>query len=145
MARIKLEIPPLLLASIHLPVRISDINYGNHVGNDAFVSLLHEARVQWLHQLGYTELNAAGVALIMSDLAVEFRQEGFYGDQLTITVHAGECSRVGFELYYRITARRHEHNIVLAHAKTGMVCFDYSNKKPLAVPAALRQILSADS
>ena len=142
MARIKLEIPNPQLASVHLRVRISDINYGNHVGNDAFVSLLHEARVQWLQQLGYTELNAAGAALIMSDLAVEFRQEGFYGDELTVTLHPGDITRVGFELYYRITARRQNLELVLAHAKTGMVCFDYGSKKTVAIPEALRQILS---
>jgi len=46
MARIKIDIPSLQLTEIHIPVRITDINYGNHVGNDAFVSIIHEARMQ---------------------------------------------------------------------------------------------------
>ena len=78
MPRIKLNIPDNTLATLAIPVRITDINYGNHLGNDAFVSIIHEARMQWLHQHGYTELNIEGAGLILADLAVEFRNEGFY-------------------------------------------------------------------
>lgn len=77
MARIKIDMPEDKLAEIKIPVRISDINYGNHVGNDAFVSIIHEARAQWLQQEGYTELDFAGTGLIMSDLAVEFKMKLF--------------------------------------------------------------------
>ncbi len=53
MSRIKIEMPEIKLTAIKIPVRISDINYGNHVGNDAFVFILHEARIQWLQQHNY--------------------------------------------------------------------------------------------
>ena len=46
MARIKLLMPEQKIFSTDIAVRITDINYGNHVGNDAFVRLIHEARVQ---------------------------------------------------------------------------------------------------
>jgi len=54
MARIKIDIPEKVMATFPIPVRIADINYGNHVGNDAFVSIIHEARMQWIRQYGYT-------------------------------------------------------------------------------------------
>ncbi len=63
MARIKIEIPSLKLTEIKIPVRITDVNYGNHVGNDAFVSIIHEARLQWLKQKGFSELNFGGTGL----------------------------------------------------------------------------------
>jgi acyl-CoA thioester hydrolase len=50
MAKLNLQLPTTLIFSTKINVRISDINYGNHVGNDSFVSILHEARVQWLKQ-----------------------------------------------------------------------------------------------
>ena len=71
MARIKIVIPANTLAVVNIPVRITDINYGNHLGNDALISIVHEARVQWLKINNYTELQVDGVGLIMSDLAVE--------------------------------------------------------------------------
>ena len=74
MARIKIDIPEQVIGTFTIPIRIADINYGNHVGNDAFVSIIHEARMQWLQQYRYTELKIEGIGLIMSDLAIEFKK-----------------------------------------------------------------------
>ena len=142
MARIKIDFPEKIIGSITIPVRITDINYGNHVGNDSFVSIIHEARVQWLAQNGFTELNVAGTGLIMSDLAIEFKRESYYGDIIHIKLGAGEISRVGFELYYQLSAVRNNETIVLVNAKTGMVCYDYTIKKVAAVPDVFKKLLS---
>jgi acyl-CoA thioesterase FadM len=141
MARIKIEMPATKLAEIKIPVRISDVNYGNHVGNDAFVSIIHEARLQWLKQKGYSELNFGGSGLIMGDLAVEFKNESFYGDIITVAVYAGEITRVSFELYYQMTTIRNGVIILLAKAKTGMICFDYNIKKPVSLTDEVKSIL----
>ena len=141
MARIKIDIPEKVMATFFIPVRIADINYGNHVGNDAFVSIIHEARIQWLKQYNYTELKIEGIGLIMSDLAIEFKSESFYGDMIEVKFGAGEISRVGFELYYRLFAKRNDENILLANAKTGMVCYDYKAKKVAPIPENLKAIL----
>jgi acyl-CoA thioester hydrolase len=119
MARIKIDMPEHKLAEIKIPVRISDINYGNHVGNDAFVSIVHEARVQWLQKEGYTELNFAGTGLIISDLAIEFKNESFYGDIIEVNIYAGEAARVSFELFYQLSAIRSSTKIILEMQKQG--------------------------
>lgn len=142
MARIKIEIPEKIIGTFIIPIRIADINYGNHVGNDAFVSIIHEARMQWLQLYSYTELKIEGNGLIMSDLAIEFKNESFYGDMVEVKLGAGEISRVGFELYYQLFAIRNNENILLANAKTGMVCYDYNAKKVAAIPDRLKMILA---
>ena len=142
MARIKIDIPVKVMATCLIPVRIADINYGNHVGNDAFVSIIHEARMQWLQKYGYTELNIEGIGLIMSDLVIEFKNESFYGDVVEVKLGAGDVSRVSFVLYYQLIATRNNENILLANAKTGMVCYDYPVKKVAPIPEALKTILS---
>ena len=141
MPRIKLEIPEKIIASVTIPVRITDINYGNHVGNDAFVGIIHEARMQWLSKHNYTEINIEGVGLIMSELVIEFKKEAFYGDQIQVRISAGEISRVGFELFYQLYTERDKETTLLAHAKTGMVCYNYNEKKVAVVPQALKQLL----
>ena len=143
MSRIKIEIPEQFIESFNIPVRIADINYGNHVGNDAFVSIIHEARMQWLQQHGYTELNIEGIGLIMSDLSIEFKNESFYGDQVEVKIGTGEVSRASFNLYYQLSAKRNNEIILLANAKTGMVCYDYAAKKVVAIPEQLKAILIA--
>ena len=141
MNRVKLQVPENKIKVIIIPVRITDINYGNHVGNDAFVSIIHEARMQWLHQYGYTELNIEGTGLIQADLIVEFKNESFYGDSIHVTIAVGEISKVGFALYYQLDTVRNNEPILLASAKTGMVCYDYHNKKITGVTEKIKEIL----
>lgn len=141
MARVKLEIPKNKIAVISVPVRITDINYGNHLGNDSFVSIIHEARVQWLQQHGFTELNIEGTGLILADLMLEFKNESFYGDTVEISIAVGEISKVSFELYYELYTKRNDNSILLALAKTGMVCYDYAIKKVNPIPERLKVIL----
>jgi acyl-CoA thioester hydrolase len=142
MARVRLEIPNNNIAVINVPVRITDINYGNHLGNDSFIAIIHEARIQWLQQYNYTELNIGGVGLILADLMVEFKNESYYGDCIEITIAAGEISKVSFELFYQLHTKRNDKTILLAVAKTGMVCYDYAIKKVVAIPEKLKNILS---
>ena len=142
MGRIKIEMPPSVVGTIDIAVRISDINYGNHLGNDSLVSIIHEARVLWLKKYHYTELNAAGAGLIMGDLAVEYLNESFYGDMLSISIAAGEISKVSFELFYAIQTNREGKTIFIAKAKTGMICYDYTNRKIMSIPDELKTKLT---
>lgn len=143
MARTRIELPEHFIATFQIPVRITDINYGNHVGNDSFVSILHEARVQWLQKNDYTELSIEGIGLIMSDLVVEFKNESLYGDMVEVKIGVGEISKIGFELYYQLVSKRNNEIIILANAKTGMVCYDYSVKKVVGIPEKVKIMLKA--
>lgn len=141
MARTRLQLPASFSFSTLLPVRITDVNYGGHVGNDTILTLLHEARVQYLQSLDYSELNFGGAGLIMSDAVIEFKNELFYGNPLTAFVTADEFTRVSFDIFYRLVVANEGKETVIALAKTGMVCFDYNARKVVAVPAeAVRKI-----
>lgn len=134
MPRVKILLPDKFLFSISIPLRITDINYGGHVGNDSILSLIHEARMQFLKEFALTEMEFGGVSLIMSDVAIEFKTEIFYGDELNAFVTASEFSRVGFDVVYKLTKTSNEKEVLVAKAKTGMICFDYTKKKIVAVP-----------
>lgn len=134
MERIKILIPESFSFSTIIPVRITDINYGNHLGNDSFLSLIHEARMQFFKQYGYTELQFAGVGLIMADVAIEFKHEVLYGDAVTIYVTANGFDKLGFDIFYKIIVVKNGQEILAGKAKTGMICFDYSLKKKVAIP-----------
>ena len=134
MPRTKLLLPENFTFTANIPVRITDLNYGGHVGNDSILSLIHEIRVQFLHHHGYDELNLAGVGLIMADVTIEFKHELFYGEILRASVAATEFSRVGFDLYYKLEKQTGEKWVSVTHARTGMVCYDYSLKKIAGVP-----------
>lgn len=136
MNRVKIDIPEKLPFSTRMSVRITDLNYGNHVGNPIFLSLAHEARMLYLKSMGYSELNIENVSLIMADAAIEFKAELLYGDEVNIEVGLGGHSRVGFDLLYRITGWRNGESFLAAKIKTGLICYDYTLKKTVALPAA---------
>lgn len=141
MARVKLNLPSQILGTFQIPVRITDINYGNHLGNNAIVEIIHEARVQFLQSHQFTELNAGGVALIMNELIVEYKNESFYNDKLNVSVFCGEITKISFELFYEITVRRNDAKILIAHAKTGMVGYDYEQKKVAVLTEELLAVI----
>ncbi len=116
-----------------IPVRITDINYGGHAGNDSILSIIHEARMQFLTSMGFTEMDVSGVSLIMGDVVIEFKNELFYGDVISASVKAVDFTRAGFDIYYRLMNKE---NKMIVLAKTGMICFDYNKRKVVALPEA---------
>lgn len=142
MTRVKIKFPdekPLFFTTI--PLRISDINYGNHLGNDSVLSIIHEARMQLLARWGYDELHCAGVALIMADVMIAYKAEAFYGDVLHAEVYATGLEERSFDLLYRLYREQDGKVIEVAHAKTGMVIFDYEARKITAMPPELKKRL----
>lgn len=134
MPRTKIELPGKFFFETIIPIRITDLNYGNHVGNDTILSILHEARIQYLQNFGYGELNFGGVGLIMSDVAIEFKSEVFYGEKIIASVAISEFSKFGFEVFYKLEKENTEKRILVVIAKTGMVCYNYTAKKIASVP-----------
>lgn len=141
MARIKLELPENFSFKTQLTVRVTDLNYGNHMSNDVYLSYMHEARMQYLASLGFSELNLAGASVIMGDTAIVFKKECFYGDELTVEVAAAEFGTRSFDLYYRFSKTLTQ--ALVCEAKTGMVCFDYTERKTVAVPAKFMKLANS--
>jgi len=135
MARIKIDLPGKFSFTTKIPVRITDINFGGHVGNDTILSLVHETRAQYFNYCGYDELNFAGVGTIMSDVAIEYKNQIYYGDEITASIAVGEITRVAFDLFYKLEKRSPDDKLIpVAFAKTWMVCYDYDQKKVAAIP-----------
>src|SRR5688500_8624445 len=134
MARINIDLPGDYDFSTAIPVRITDVNYGGHVGNDAILSIIHEGRMQFLHHFGYSENNFAGAGMIMGDVAISYKNELFYGDTLHVSVAVSDISKVSFDLFYLLEKESNGQRVVVAKAKTGMICFDYQKRKVVSVP-----------
>ena len=135
MARIKIDLPGKFHFTTTIPVRITDINFGGHVGNDTILSVVHEARAQFFTHCGYTELDFAGAGTIMSDVAIEYKNQTYYGDSILASVAVGEITKVAFDLFYKLEKKSYEGKLVpIAFAKTWMVCYDYDQKKVIPIP-----------
>jgi acyl-CoA thioester hydrolase len=137
MARTRLDLPASFPFSTELALRISDINYGGHLGNDAVLSIIHEARVQFLRHFGHSELDIDGAAIMMTDAVILYRSEGFYGDTLTIDVAAVDMQSAVCDIVYRLTNKTTGAEVV--RAKTGIVFIDPVKRKMTAIPEKFRQ------
>lgn len=137
MARIKINLPDTYLFKTIIPVRITDLNYGNHLANDKVLSIIHEARVQFLNHFGWNEMNLGGVGIIMADVAIEYKNQAYYNDQLEISITAGDFTRVSFDLYYQVMCQ----DKLIAKVKTGIVTFDYQANKVVEIPEQVKNIL----
>ena len=139
MARVKLELPEQFDFATELPVRITDINYGQHLGNDALLAFLHEARVRFLQSRGLSEADVGGCGLIMRDAVLVYKAQAAYGAPLVVEVAVQELEQLGCDLVYRVTNRATGAEV--ARAKTGLVCFDYARGKPVRCPEKFRAAL----
>ena len=138
MAKVQLNFPEPVLFTTQLDVRITDLNYGNHLGNDRVLSLLHEARVRFLKHLGFSEMDLGGAGVIMADATIQFKQEVFYGELLEISIAVTDISRAAFTICYRVTSAGN----LVALAKTGMVCYNYQTHKVASIPELFLQRLN---
>ena len=137
MARIHIELPAEFLFTTEIQVRITDLNYGGHVGNDTILSLFQEARVQFYKHLGFkNELNFEGpVGQIITDATVVYKSESFLGDVLLCRLATSDFNKYGFDMLYQLVNK--DTGKEVARGKTGIVCFDYEKRKVASIPQVL--------
>ena len=141
MSRVRIAFPEPPIFTHEIEVRVSDLNYGNHLGHDSLISLLHEARVRFFRHFGMEERDIDGVGILLADLAVTYRAQVFYGQTLRIDIAIGEAGARSCDLVYRVTDR--DAGGLVALAKTGIVFFDYGANRMVDIPPSFRRLLPA--
>jgi acyl-CoA thioester hydrolase len=126
-------------AVARVEVRVGDINYGGHMGNDKALLVFHDARIKFLNTLGLDEKNIGGPGIIMRDAQVTFRKEVFLNDVLVVDVGIENVAPMSFDMTY--TVRREKDNAVVFTGSTGLVAFDYEKRRPVKVPEAFLRTL----
>tara|TARA_B100001029_G_C14971569_1_gene400551 strand:+ start:393 stop:821 length:429 start_codon:yes stop_codon:yes gene_type:complete len=138
--RVKLELPKKFHFETTLSIRVSDLNYGAHLGNDSVLSLAHESRVRFFLKLGVTERNFFNVGLIMADSVVMYKSQGFLNDNILIRISVTEFRSHGFKIFYLL--QKKDFNVDLAYVQTSMVCFDYLKNKILPLPNSFKDVVN---
>jgi len=116
-------------------VRIGDINYGGHMGNDAALLLFQDARIRFLESIGFSEKNIGDQAgIILSEAHVYFRKEVFLHDELLAGVAVAEVTTSSFVLTYSI--KRTGDGAEVLNGSTRLIAYDYERKKVTRLPEA---------
>jgi acyl-CoA thioester hydrolase len=120
--------------SNEIDIRISDINYGGHLGNDRYLSIFQDARLRYLKQFGYSELSIGeNTSLIMKQAHIDFKAEAFWDDRLTVYVRISKIKSIKFMMEY-LMVKDNDQAKVVASGYTEMVGFDYQNRKVKKLP-----------
>lgn len=133
MTTVKLILPERYAFKTEIPVLIGDINYGNHLGNDAVLRLCHEARIRFLNSLNYNEADIEGIGIILADAEIRYLSQAFHGENLILTLFLPkEAFRSsGFEM---ITQVQHQNGNNVALVKNTIIFFDYLTQKIQTIP-----------
>jgi acyl-CoA thioesterase FadM len=113
-------------------VRVGDINYGGHMGNDKALLLFHDARIYFLEERGFSESDIGGPGLIMGDAHVFFKKEVFRGDELSVYIHIEDVKELSFVMHYKVM----RDDIQVIHGHTKMIAFDYERRRIAKIPDA---------
>ncbi|QQS35263.1 MAG: acyl-CoA thioesterase [Ignavibacteriales bacterium] len=136
MGRIKILLPDKFQFKTEMKIRVTDINYGGHLGNDSVLSIMHEARIRFLGSLGYAESDVEGTGIMMTDCHINYTSQGFYGDEIIIDVSVPNIERNGCDFIYRITNKNSLAEI--ARGTTSIVFYSYTLKKLQNTPEKFR-------
>lgn len=132
MPRTKLKLPHHFQFSTEMAIRVGDVNYAGHLSNDRVLAFIHEARVRFLKQHGFTELDIGGVGSIMTEAVILYKSEAFQGDKVQIHVTPADFHKYGCDFYYKLVHVGAGREI--ARAKTGFLFYDYGKRKMAPVP-----------
>ncbi len=137
MARVQIDLPPVVHFTTELAPRYADINMGNHVANNSYVSLINEAYLRFMDHYG---LSSLGTKMIVADLAMIHKSEALYGEQLRIDVAVDNLGDKNCELFYHFTKKETGQDVLIA--KTYIVFYDYQLGKSVPVPEEIRSLFS---
>ena len=139
MTRLHVAIPEEFLFRMERTVGLSDINYAKHLDSVSMVKILHEARLQFLASLGFTEANVYGLGLVVSDLSVDYISESFANDRLIIDVGVSKFTRHGFDIGFKVSNKALE--TIVCNGNFGLVFFDFDKHKLASVPLGFEEKL----
>jgi acyl-CoA thioesterase FadM len=132
MPRVKLIEKPNYEFCYPITLQPRDINYGGHMGVDSLVSTIGTARANIFKSAGLSEINLGDdrTGIIMTDLVVNLKAEGFMFDNFEVYTHIGELTKNGFRFFHRINRG----DSIVALVETGFLAYDYAARKATSVP-----------
>jgi len=118
--------------SVEIPVRITDINYGKHLGHMAVVGIFHQARLLFLSEYNIDEMDVEGNGVILLNSSYAFKNQAFFNDRLIVRVGIGEYSKTRFNFLYQATNKETGKLIVSGREETAF--FNYTRGKLSKIP-----------
>ena len=127
--------------TVHLPVRLDEIDYLRIVHASNYLRYMEHARVKLIEQQGVDLLAWAkrGIRAVVINDTINYRYPATYGDVLAITCRIEKIEESTVQLGYSIAEQRTGKEIL--QATTTIITID-PNGKPTPIPPEVREALS---
>jgi acyl-CoA thioester hydrolase len=120
--------------------RFRDLDPMGHVNNAVFLTWLENARIELLRAQGALDgVGANQMTMILARVELDFRSPVSFGEDVDVGVRVSRFGTKSFDLEYELRAG----DRVVAEARTVLVAYDYTNKRPKEIPAEWRRRLAA--
>ncbi|MBE8168150.1 MAG: acyl-CoA thioesterase [Shewanella sp.] len=113
--------------TVNLSVRVADLNYGNHLGYNGLVSMLHQARLEYFKHFGIDELNINGATAYIKQLKIDYQGEAFLHDVLHFNFRVFEQTRASCTFEALVT--KNDDNAPVAQSFETMLLLAHETKK----------------
>jgi len=115
-------------------VRVDDINYGGHMGNERALVVFQDARIAFLASMGCEERRIAeDTGIIIAEAAIRYKKQVFMGDALDTAVRASVAGHSALDLLFTVT--RPSDGAEVFSGSTRILPFSYSAQKVRKIPA----------
>ncbi len=92
--------------STEIAVTIDQINYGGHVGVDAYLAIVHEARMRWLKLHNMSEFNLGdNIGYVITKATMRYKAQSFYGDVLIVECTCENLQKKTVDFSYKVVKR----------------------------------------
>lgn len=120
--------------NIDIPIRISDINYGGHLGHAELIKITHQARLKFFSKYSLLESDLDGAGIIVKNLLINYKGEGFFDDILHISITMDNITKISCEFLYEITKNE---NLPVASVTETVLFMNYNSRRVVRVPQVI--------
>lgn len=118
-----------------IKLRFRDFDALGHVNNAVYASYLEQARIAFFDEVMVNCTHWMKVGLILARVEIDYKAPIRPEDVVFIETRISRVGTKSFEFSYRMLRND---NLLMAEAKTAIVCFDYESHRSKAIPADWR-------
>ncbi|MBF0209984.1 MAG: acyl-CoA thioesterase [Desulfamplus sp.] len=124
------------LTVMEMTIPWGDMNAGNHVSNTAYFRYFENARVHFLEQLDFAQIDEVqGGGIVLASISCKFRIPLIYPDTISIGTQILSIEHDRFTMDHIIVS--HKHQKIAAEGEALVVTYDYAKNCKSPVPQAL--------
>jgi acyl-CoA thioester hydrolase len=126
---------------LQIQIRYKDVDIQGHVNNANHITYFETARVNYFNEvIKHNDWNRTG--MILAKTEIDYSEPLFMDDECFCYTKITSFGTKSFEISNLITKKVGKEEMVCAHGKSVIVCFNYDIKQTVEIPAAWKEAVA---